>query len=272
MSSTRRIERAVAVVAVVFAVAFTNDVHAQTSFDDAVANCFRARFTHNVGHCEAREVPVGTHKGTFTYDDDHIGGIIFTTDRAGTPSARVLIQTSAPTRAEALKIAEGIQVSIEDGVIRTVGPKDADRNHWWVLYEVTLPEGSSVNARTMNGQITLEHFTGRADIYAVNGPVLLRHAAGDISGGTENGPIHVALSGKRWEGKGLDLQSSNGPVDLVIPDDYSAHVITGTINGPLDMYRRMTLRRISSKRIVADLGGGGATVRVTTENGPASIR
>jgi hypothetical protein len=55
---------------------------------------------------------------------------------------------------------------------------------------------------------------------------------GAVEARVQNGPLHVALSGSRWDGAGLDAEAQNGPLTLALPADYSARLTTGSINGP----------------------------------------
>jgi hypothetical protein len=106
---------------------------------------------------------------------------------------------------------------------------------------------------------------------AVNGPLVLTRVGGDVHGRTTNGPLHVSLSGKRWEGAGLDAETSNGPVTLSVPASYSAHLVTGTVNGPLQLGIPITLQGRIGRRIETDIGSGGPTVRAVTTNGPLTV-
>jgi DUF4097 and DUF4098 domain-containing protein YvlB len=96
--------------------------------------------------------------------------------------------------------------------------------------------------------------------------------AGDVSGRTENGPITAELTGTKWEGARLDLQTTNGPVALTIPSGYNAHLETGTVNGPMRIDFPVTVQGRISKQFSVDLGSGGATVRAVTTNGPVVVR
>jgi DUF4097 and DUF4098 domain-containing protein YvlB len=97
--------------------------------------------------------------------------------------------------------------------------------------------------------------------------------AGDVRARTVNGPLVVTLEGERWEGPGLDSETENGPVVLTLPARYSAHLETGTVNGPMSIDIPVTLQgRIDFHRISTDIGSGGATVRAVTTNGPVTVR
>jgi DUF4097 and DUF4098 domain-containing protein YvlB len=91
---------------------------------------------------------------------------------------------------------------------------------------------------------------------------------------TTNGPLDVDLTGSHWEGVGLDAETSNGPVNLGVPTDYSARLELGTVNGPFNVAFPLTITvegRLG-RRMTTTLGAGCAPVRVVTTNGPVSIR
>jgi DUF4097 and DUF4098 domain-containing protein YvlB len=69
----------------------------------------------------------------------------------------------------------------------------------------------------------------------------------------------------------LNVTTTNGGVSLNLPDNYSAHIETWTVNGnvqsdfPLNV--QMTDRGRLPKQISLDLGSGGPTIRAVTTNG-----
>jgi hypothetical protein len=94
---------------------------------------------------------------------------------------------------------------------------------------------------------------------------------GAIQARVQNGPLHVALAGSRWDGAGLDAEAQNGPVNLVLRADYSARLVTGTINGPSAFDYALETRVRGHDWITTTLGKGGPPVRVVTNNGPFHI-
>jgi beta-lactamase regulating signal transducer with metallopeptidase domain len=249
----------------------------QSDFDEMVADCknkkSKGKPDLGVRYCEVRTVDLSALTGAIDFRGDYLDGAIFTTKGSPrAPSARALIRADALTPEDARKLAAQVKTVLKDGVLESAGPGGNRSNLWSVLYEVTLPVGRSVTARTELSQISLTDFDGSADVESVNGPVEVFGASGDIRGRTQNGPIIVGLAGNQWSGAGLDLRSQNGPISLRIPDGYSAHLVTGTNNGPLDLRYPLMVKRMSGKGIDADIGSGGPTVRVTTVNGPVDIR
>ncbi len=104
----------------------------------------------------------------------------------------------------------------------------------------------------------------------------LTSLGGDVRARTSNGPLTIALEGGAWDGAGLDASTTNGPVNLQIPDGYSAQLDVGTNNGPLSLGIPVTVqgdlpsaRRASIQTV---LGGGGAPIKVRTSNGPLRVQ
>ena len=76
---------------------------------------------------------------------------------------------------------------------------------------------------------------GRVDFTALNGGVNLKRVGGYVRGGTTNGGLNIELSGERWDGEALDVSTTNGGVNLSIPENYSARLETGTVNGRVNV-------------------------------------
>jgi DUF4097 and DUF4098 domain-containing protein YvlB len=106
----------------------------------------------------------------------------------------------------------------------------------------------------------------------VNGGVRIDRAAGSLRGRTTNGGVDVSLEGGAWEGEGLDVETTNGGVRVTLPSAYNARLVTGTVNGGLEVDFPVTVQGRISRRLDVTLGRGGPTVRATTTNGGVVIR
>jgi DUF4097 and DUF4098 domain-containing protein YvlB len=104
--------------------------------------------------------------------------------------------------------------------------------------------------------------------------VRLQDVGGRVNGETRNGGLNVTLNGSKWDGEGLDVQTSNGGVDLRIPDDYNAELETRTVNGGLRIDFPITVQgELTSRRgLSTTLGSGGPLIRARTTNGGVTIR
>ena len=133
-----------------------------------------------------------------------------------------------------------------------------------------------VTARTVNGPISLEDCPGEIDAEAENGPIHVSGAGGNLRLKTSNGPIGVSLSGSVWSGGELEASAVNGPVDLVIPSGYrSGAVVESDGHGPFQCRGEVCAqarRTWDDRHRRFELGEGPALIRVSTRNGPVSVR
>ena len=185
---------------------------------------------------------------------------------------RSRVQASAPTQAEADDTAKQIRVQTGGGRIYAEGPAMREDHNWSVSYEVFIPRRSDVSLKTYNGGLTIADVTGHIDFTALNGGVVLRRVGGNVQGSTTNGGLVVELSGDRWDGETLDVRTTNGGIVMSVPENYSAHLETGTVNGNLSIDFPVTVQGRITRELAVNLGSGGATVRAMTTNGGVKIR
>jgi DUF4097 and DUF4098 domain-containing protein YvlB len=119
--------------------------------------------------------------------------------------------------------------------------------------------------------VSADDVEGDLDFHAMNGGIRVANVAGDVRGETTNGGISASLSGRSWRGKGLNLRTTNGGVNLTIPRGYNAQLETGTTNGGMRIDFPITVQGLVGKRIQTQLGTGGPMVRVTTTNGGVRV-
>lgn len=252
---------------------------AQNDSDRWVANCRRSNGGNDREvHCEVRETRLPS-RGSLRVNAGPNGGVAVRAWDGRDVLVRSRIQAHARTQADARSLAQGIRVST-DGTIRSSGPETSGHNRGWsVSYEILVPARTNLNAETHNGPISVEGLVGEIEVRAVNGPISLDELAGDVEARAQNGPITVTLSGRRWNGEGLDAETVNGPITLRMPRGYAAHLESGTVHGPISAPSGMRPPRgengrrwNTGGRINTDINGGGPTIRVVTTNGPVNIR
>jgi hypothetical protein len=183
---------------------------------------------------------------------------------------RVLYRVVARARNEAgaKELAESVHINRVRGRLVPDGPATKSGTWWSTEVRIWVPRASDLSLRTMNGPLGVENVKGTMDLESTNGPVSLVDLSGAVEARLDNGPLHVALEGTRWDGAGLDATSLNGPVNFVVPTNYSARIETGTISGPSSIQYALETNRYRGGHIVTTLGSGGPPVRVTTDNGP----
>lgn len=228
-------------------------------------------------HCEVRE---STLQGVNPLDIDagQNGGIHISGWDRGDVLVRAKIQTYAATEAEARSLASSVRIEATGTTVRAEGPslrgqsRDYDEPSWSVSFDIQVPRTAMLSLRTINGGISIDDFHGTAKFKARNGGVSLSKVGGDISGETTNGGLSVNLEGDRWDGAGLDVETHNGGVRMTLPDNYSAVLDTGTVNGRVNIDFPVTIQGRLSDHITTTLGSGGAKIRAVTTNGGVTIR
>lgn len=180
------------------------------------------------------------------------------------------IMAYADSEARARRLAEDVR--IETGArVRATGPDTRRDEHWSVSFDLDVPRDARLSLNTYNGGISIEDFRGAATFRATNGGVSLTDISGDIRGATTNGGVTIRLSGDRWDGAGLDVETRNGGVRMSVPERYSAELETGTVNGRVRIDFPIIVRGTIGRHITTTLGSGGARIRAMTRNGGVAI-
>ena len=221
--------------------------------------------------CEVRHTEAPAPKGTLTVDGMRNGGVSVIGADANKLTITTRIQAQARTKAEAREIARQVRTVISGSTIRAEGPSNLDDAWWSANLIIWAPRRSDLSVSTSNGPVSIEDVTGNMDLETRNGPLALRGLAGNVRARSSNGPLSISLTGSRWEGTGLDAETSNGPVSLRIPEGYNAHLEASTNNGPMSLGFPVTMVGRIGRNISTDLGSGGPTIRAVTHNGPLSI-
>lgn len=225
-------------------------------------------------HCEIKEqtLPAG---GAITVDGKQNGGISIKGWDRGEILVRAKIESRAPTQAEADSLAQQIRIETAALNIRAEGPESRGDYQWYVSYEIFVPRRSDLSLQAHNGGIAISDVTGKIDFKTMNGGVSLKRVGGAVTGRTTNGGVHVELTGTRWDGEMLNVSTMNGGVNVNMPDNYSAHLETGTVNGNVSsdfaLNVPLTDRGRMPKEISVDLGSGGPTIKLTTTNGGVRV-
>jgi DUF4097 and DUF4098 domain-containing protein YvlB len=71
----------------------------------------------------------------------------------------------------------------------------------------------------------------------------------------------------------LDFSTTNGSIEVTVPDGLNANVTMRTVNGHVGSDFPMTVNgRISPRRISATVGRGGMRIELSTVNGSVDLR
>ncbi|HYI12389.1 MAG TPA: DUF4097 family beta strand repeat-containing protein [Thermoanaerobaculia bacterium] len=196
-----------------------------------------------------------------------------------------------------------IRVTVENGELKATGPRNGD---WTVQYQIAVPRGADLDLEASNGPISLRDIDGTVVAKASNGPISLKNLSGDvnvtttngpisINGGSgsmkvraSNGPLSVDLEGNAWVGGSLDAATKNGPLTLKLPRNYASGVtVESNGRGPIscraegcnrgwraagDDRRSSGDDRWDDEPRTIELGSGAPAVRLSTVNGPITIK
>jgi DUF4097 and DUF4098 domain-containing protein YvlB len=217
--------------------------------------------------CEVREETV-SGVNPLDVDAGRNGGIRVRGWDRGDVMVRARIVGYAETDAEARRVVSGVRIVTAGGNVRADGP-DAQ---WSVSFEIQVPRTALLTLSTNNGGISIEDFQGTAKFRARNGGVSLSNVSGDIRGETTNGGVTIDLTGDRWDGAGLDVETHNGGIRMTLPEHYSAALETGTTNGGVKIDFPVPVQGTVGRRLNTTLGAGGAKIRAITTNGGVTIR
>ena len=217
-------------------------------------------------HCLVKDLTL-TPTGTLSVDASPNGGIRVTGWDRNQIAVRVVVVGQARTDERARELASGVRIEARDGSIRARGPSGGRNEHWSASFEVFTPRSQNLDLESKNGGVEVAGVRGTMELETVNGGLHLRDLGGKVTARGRNGGLDIELSGRRWEGDGLDAETRNGGVHLVIPEGYSAQLEAGTTNGGLEIDFPVTVQGRVTRRLSATLGDGGAPIRVMTTNG-----
>jgi hypothetical protein len=224
------------------------------------------------GVCEMREQTLAPSGGTIAIDGRQNGGVSVKGWDKNEVFVRARVQASAPTEAEAGQLAQQIRIETSGSKIFASGPENRRDYNWNVSYEVFVPRRADLSVETHNGGISIADVNGKIDFTALNGGVTLKRIGGMVRGSTTNGGLNIDLAGDRWDGDSLDVSTTNGGVTMSVPENYSAHLQTGTVNGGINVDFPVTVQGQITKALTVDLGAGGPMVKAFTTNGGVHVR
>lgn len=220
--------------------------------------------------CEIRETTLPA-RGAIVVDAEPNGSVRVHGWDGSEIRLRVRVEARGRSEDRAQELADAVEIE-SGGTIRARGARPGGREWWSASFELFVPRRSDLDLRSLNGSLRIDGVTGRIAFSAVNGSVRLADVDGDVRGRTTNGSLQIELSGSQWEGTGMDVRTSNGSVQLAIPEGYGARLETGTVNGTLRVDFPVTVQGRVGKELAFDHGNGGKTLRVRTTNGSVTVR
>lgn len=222
-------------------------------------------------YCEVREA---TLPGRDDLSVTAVNGSI-TVEAWDGDEIRVLARVQVKGR-DAEDTAGEVEIHTEDGDIHATGPRNesgwsrmfGNERNWRVSYRIQVPRDIELSVKTTNGGIEVNGVEGDVAFKTTNGGVRVTDAGGDVEGRTTNGGVFVGLDPGAWEGNRVDLETTNGGIEVELPEDIDARVEARTTNGGVRVAHPVTIQSQSRNRLKGTIGEGGkALLRAKTTNG-----
>ena len=251
---------------------------AQQSDADWMENCQNDRGDwgrRDAIFCEVRTTTARPSGETVSMEGLRNGGVSVTGWSNNEIVVKTRLRVKGRSMSDAKALAAQIRTVVSGSTITVDGPNrnyDDDDNQWSASLVASIPARSNLRVETRNGPVSVSQLKGDIDLQTRNGPMSLNDLGGSVKARTTNGPLSISLTGRKWDGDGLDARTTNGPLTISVPEGYSAHLETGTTNGPVSLGFPVTVQGRINRDISTDLGSGGATIRATTTNGPLTLR
>lgn len=222
--------------------------------------------------CQMRRTTFALPSGRLSVNTTNGGIDVIGEDRSDV-SLEARVTAWAPTESEANDLLSQVVIDTDDGNLRDHGPHAHffSSTGYSIDYHLHVPQHLAADLHTMNGGIDLTRLDGNVRFGTTNGGVTIDQLSGEVEGHTVNGGLNVSLAGDHWQGSGLRADTTNGGIDLRVPEHYSAHLETGTVNGGINVNFPITVQGEIKNRLNTDLGNGGSTIHVQTVNGGVSI-
>jgi len=224
--------------------------------------------------CEVREETI-TSVRQLTIEPGRNGAVSVKGWTQGQVLVRAKLEASGSSDSEASLLFSQIHADASPGRIAASGPDTPGNSSWSVSYEIFVPQSSDLKIATFNGPVSVRDIAGRLELTAHNGPLEMRRVVGDIIAKTTNGPIQFEPFSDGWRGQQLELETTNGPVNIKVPNAFQAHVQAQTANGPIQSELGGSVSKDNRDRrsnaLDLNLGAGATSLKITTQNGPIHL-
>ncbi|MGC2530746.1 MAG: DUF4097 family beta strand repeat-containing protein [Candidatus Acidiferrum sp.] len=157
------------------------------------------------------------------------------------------------------------------------GGVSSESGNWWhgrrakINFNAQVPRGVRLNASTTNGRVHCLNLESVVQAASTNGDVEVSTSEW-ASARTTNGGVRVSMGNAKWSGE-LELETTNGSVDVTLPASAEFNVDAATTNGGIRTDFPITVQgRFGPKSLSGTVGGGGRQLKVATTNGGIELR
>lgn len=184
--------------------------------------------------------------------------------------ARYVARANSKSAAETRLNGLSTKISEQEGALRVEAQFSSQTiSNESIAYEIQIPEGVDVMVRTSNGGITVLGIKGILNLETSNGTIEITSEVGpeEITARTSNGRIILYAVPN---GGVYDLRTSNGAINITLPEAAGVKVDLGTSNGNINLGPGQWLLeggQISARSAQATRGDGSLRLRAITSNG-----
>jgi len=188
-------------------------------------------------------------------------------------TAEVHIKREARDRSDFERHKIIIENTPDEGLV--VRTEKIDGPEWWKFWSggevrtevnMKVPRRAQVEAKGINGALSLGEFDGAVRVSGVNGRVDIGRSTGTAEISGVNGGVTLGVA--RLAGKGLTVKGVNGGVKIRVADNLNADLQVKGLNGQIDVsLPNVTEQERSRTSLRARIGSGGPAITVRGVNG-----
>jgi len=179
------------------------------------------------------------------------------------------------------EVTVDVQSTADSVQIKTKYPEERNysgrnREDGWasVEYTLTIPRRARLDgAELVNGSLDVTGVLGDVHASLVNGTVKASGLGGEVRLSTVNGGIEANVATLE-AAKGVQLNSVNGSVVLIVPAGASADVKASTVHGGItnDFGLPVEDGQFVGHSMNGQIGSGGTRIRLTNVNGSIAVK
>ncbi|MCJ7812033.1 DUF4097 domain-containing protein [bacterium] len=140
-----------------------------------------------------------------------------------------------------------------------------------IQFWIKIPSIMNLNLESVNGQIAVESVKGSSVLRTTNGTIKANRMEGSVDGETVNGSLRINISEMSGEDE-VVLHTTNGNIDLILPEDIEADVEASTVNGGISTDFPLEVQgKLNNKQLRGRIHGGGSLIELNTVNGSIRI-
>lgn len=129
-----------------------------------------------------------------------------------------------------------------------------------------------VDVRTGNGELEIEGATGPVEASTGNGRVYVNTSTGPVSVSTGNGEIDVRMNAITGTGD-MEFTTGNGSVTVAVPANFNGDIEARTGHGEFRSDFEIRVQgRLNPRNIRGTIGTGGRRIRMVSGNGALELR